>query len=305
MPANDTRNPDEIEQEIRATQREMSDTVNQIEAQLTPRNLLNSLLDKADASGVDTRTLLDTARRNPLALGMIAIGGLWLVSDSDARPSALKPNLGGGSRSRSHSRADYEPDDTFHRGYVAHMGSVEHRADEDWDAWRRRRDHARASYLMIEPRHDEDEHSFRRRLDDATESMRQRREQAADRARELARQTYEGAGNLAQGASKGTRRAASQARSFYDDNPLLGGLAAALLGALAGSTIPVSRTEEEQLGSLGSRAIDRAKDAARQAGERARDKKDELVEEVERHVRSSDAPDEERDSAAARPQGFG
>lgn len=305
MPANDTRNPDEIEQEIRDTQREMSDTVNQIGAQLTPRNLLNGLLDKADASGVDTRTLLDTARRNPLALGMIAVGGLWLVSDSDARPSALKPNLGGGSRARSHSRGDYAPEDTFHRGYVEHMGSVEHRADEDWDAWRRRRDHARASYLMIEPRHDEDEQSFRRRLDEATESMRQRRDEAADRARELAQQTYESAGNLAHGASQGARRAASQARSFYDDNPLLGGLAAAFVGAIAGSTIPVSRTEEEHLGGLGARAIDRAKDTAQHVGEHVRDKKDELVEEADRHVRKSDANEEGAVNTAARPQDFG
>jgi len=285
MSANDTRSPDEIEQDIRATQRDMSNTVNQIEQQLTPRNLLNSLLDKADESGVDARTVLDTARRNPLALGMIAIGGLWLVSDSDARPSALKPNFGGSSGSRS--RTDYDSDDDFHRGYVTHMGSVEHQPNEDWEAWRRRRDHARASYLMIEPRHDEDEHSFRSRLDEATESMRQRREQASERARNFARQSYQGAGNLAHGASDRTRRAASQARNLYDENPLLGGLAAAFVGAIAGSTIPVSRTEEEQLGKLGSKAIDQAKDTARQAGERAREKKDNLVEEADRRMHES------------------
>jgi len=302
MPANDTRNPEDIERDIRATQREMSDTVNQIEAQLTPRNLLNSLLDKADESGIDARTVLDTARRNPLALGMIAIGGLWLVSDSDARPSTLKPSFGGGSGSSGDSSGSggrsYDPDDDYHRSYVEHMARVEHQENEDWDAWRRRRDHARATYLMIEPRHDEDESSFRRRLDEATESMRHRREQAAERARTMARQTYQGAGNLAHGASEGTRRAASQARSFYQDNPLLGGLAAAFIGALAGSTVPVSRTEEEQLGKLGAQAIDSAKDTAREAGERAREKKDEWVEQADRHVGAGGSSSE---SAAASP----
>jgi ElaB/YqjD/DUF883 family membrane-anchored ribosome-binding protein len=305
MPANDTRSPDEIEQDIRATQRDMSNTVNQIEQQLTPRNLLNSLLDKADESGVDARTVLNTARRNPLALGMIAIGGLWLVSDSDARPSSLKPNFRGSSGGDSRSLADNDPDDDFHRGYVTHMSSVEHQANEDWEAWRRRRDHARASYLMIEPRHDENEHSFRSRLDEATESMRQRREQASDRARIFARQTYEGAGNLAHGASDRTRRAASQARNFYDENPLLGGLAAAFVGAIVGNAIPVSRTEEEQLGRLGSQAIDRAKDTARHAGERAREKKDELVEAADRHVHESGDPDQGSSGSTTRAQEFG
>jgi ElaB/YqjD/DUF883 family membrane-anchored ribosome-binding protein len=301
MPANDTRNPDEIEREIRATQQEMSNTVNQLEEQFTPRNLLNGLLDKADESGIDARTVLDATRRNPLALGMIAVGALWLVSDSDARPSALKPNLGG----RSRSRPGQDSDDDFHRNYVDHMGSVEHQANEDWDAWRRRRDHARASYLMIEPRRDEDESSFRKRLDDATDSMRERREQMAERTRELARHTYEGAGNLAHGTYEGTRRAASQARSLYSDNPLIGGLAAAFVGAIAGSTIPVSRTETEQMGKIGSQALDQAKDAALQAGERARETKDQLVEEADRHVRDSGTSQEEASSSAPQTQQLG
>jgi len=302
MPANDTRNPDEIERDIRATQREMSDTVNQLEEQFTPRNLLNGLLDKADQSGVDARTVLDTARRNPLALGMIAIGGLWLVSDSDARPSALKPNMGGG---RSGGRVTDHPDQDFHHRYVEHMGLVEHQPNEDWEAWRRRRDHARASYLMVEPRHDEDESSFRKRLDEATDSMRERREKAAERTRELAQQTYRGAGNLAHRTSDGTRRAASQARSFYHDNPLLGGLAAAFVGAIAGSTIPVTRTESEQLGKLGSKVLDRAEDTARQAGELAREKKDEIVEKVDHQVSEGGTSSEGASASETRTQEFG
>lgn len=90
----DNRSSEEIERDIRATQKDMHRTVEQIEGELTGRNMLNSLLDKADENGVDTRYLIDAARRNPLALGMIAVGGLWLVSDADARPSAMKPSLG-------------------------------------------------------------------------------------------------------------------------------------------------------------------------------------------------------------------
>lgn len=43
-----TRDPAEIERDIRRTQDEMSRTVDRIGDQLTPRNLVNALLDKAE-----------------------------------------------------------------------------------------------------------------------------------------------------------------------------------------------------------------------------------------------------------------
>jgi len=115
----DQRSPDEIERDIRTTQEEMSRTVQQIEGELTPRKIVDALLDKAGQEGVDSRFLIDATRRNPLALGMIAIGGLWLVSDADARPSALKLPMGRSSGKDDHAADnDWHPE---HRSYVEHM----------------------------------------------------------------------------------------------------------------------------------------------------------------------------------------
>lgn len=263
----DTRTPDEIERDIRATQQEMSRTVDQLENEFTPRNLLNAALDKADGSGIDARYLLDCARRNPLALGMIAVGGLWLVSDADARPSALKPSWGGSGKDESH---DDHHGDAYHRGYVAHMAACEPRQGEDEITYRRRRDAARGSYLMIEQHHEEDETSYRQRLNEATDRMRERRDHMTEQARQTAQRARAGAG-----------RAADATRGAYQDNPLLGGFAAAFVGAIAGSLLPVSRTEEDYLGSTGARALDEAQARARQVGDVAREKKDELVEKAD------------------------
>jgi hypothetical protein len=265
MPTIDTRNPEEIEREIRATQREMSNTVDRLGEQMTPRNLLNGLLDKADQNDIDARYVLDVARRNPIALGMIAIGGLWLVSDSDARLSSLKPARKG--------RSDGEWDDAYHHGYVQHMATVEPRADEDEALYRRRRDCARASYLMIEQRHDEDETSFRQRLDHATERMRERREHLAEKAHAAGSRTREGAGRMA-----------GKAKGAYYENPLLGGLAAALAGAIAGTALPATRAEEERLGPMGAKALDEARN-------KAREKKDDLVEKADRKMSESSGAD--------------
>src|SRR3546814_12680945 len=92
MAEQDTRNPAEIEQEIERTQDEMSRTVDRFADQLTPRNLLNSLLDKAAENDIDARYIVDGPRRNPLALGLIAAGGIWLLSDRDAKLSNPKPH---------------------------------------------------------------------------------------------------------------------------------------------------------------------------------------------------------------------
>lgn len=265
----DNRSPDEIESEIRRTQHRMSDTVDRLGDQLTPRNLLNGLLDKADENGIDARYLIDGARRNPLALGMIAIGGIWLVSDSDARPGSLKPGGHGASGS------DQGWDDDHHQRYVAHMSSIEPRVEEDREAYRYRRDCARANFLLIEQGHEEDERSFRQRLDEATDRMRERRGSMAEKMHSAGDSTRRGASQLA-----------GKAKSTYQQNPLLGGLAAAFVGAIAGSAVPVSRTEEEKIGEMSSHALDKAKDTARH-------KKDELVDKADRKMSQNGSSSEQ------------
>ncbi len=234
------RSPEEIERDIRATQEEMSRTVKQIGGELTPRNIMNSLFDKAEEGGIDAHYLFDGARRNPLALGLIAVGGLWLISDADARPSALgiggsgSKRKGGSDSSNDEtsygvSAADWHPD---HRRYVDHMGACQPGDGEDEQAYRRRRDLTRANYFMVEQGHDEDEGAFRQRLDAATEQARSSWTKANDSARRMADSTRDR-----------TKVAVSDVKEFYGDNPLLGGIAAAFAGAVAGAMLPTTQTE--------------------------------------------------------------
>lgn len=264
MNTTDTRDPAEIEREIRRTQDDMSRTVDSIGDQMSPRSIVNALLDKADESGVDARWLLDGARRNPLALGLISAGAIWLVSDADAKPSAIMP---GGKSKGMHGKVDnlYQqyPE---HSAYVEHMSRVTRSPDEDESAYLRRRDEARGTYFMIERDHDEDHKSYRQRLDQAAGKMREQRDSFMASARHAGGSTADL-----------TRNAAHRGSEMYREHPLVGGLAAALLGAVAGSAIPVSRTEQEKFGSLGADAIDSAEGKAREVGEDMRHKKDEAV----------------------------
>lgn len=250
----DTRDPADIERDIRRTQDNMSRTVDKIGDQLTPRSILNALLDKAESNDVDARKLIDGARRNPLALAMIAGGAIWLVSDNDAK----LPSFG------SDSAKDTHPDPS-HRDYIDHMQAVEWRDSEDEATYLRRRDIARANFLIIERRHDEDEGSYRKRLDDATQAFNEKRQALADSAREA-------------GASIRTtgRDAAQKTRQLYSGNPLIGGLAAATAGAILGTAVPLTRTEDEQLAGFGESARDMA-----------REEKDKLVAKAEKGTKGS------------------
>jgi ElaB/YqjD/DUF883 family membrane-anchored ribosome-binding protein len=260
-----TRDPAEIERDIRRTQDEMSQTVDRIGDQLTPRNLVNALLDKAEANNVDARALIDGARRNPIALAMIAGGAIWLVSESDAK----LPSIG-----RSNSSSTKPVGDQHHRDYVAHMERVEWRDGEDPQAYQRRRDLARANFLMCERRHDEDETSFRQRLDDLTEKFREKRQAWTDQGG----RAFSSAG---QSAGATLRSAARGAQDLFSGNPLIGGLAAAAVGAILGTVIPITETEEQQLGGIGEKARDFAAQHKEELTEAAREKKEELLNKVE------------------------
>jgi hypothetical protein len=270
MNTTDTREPAEIEAEIRRTQDEMSQTVNRIGDQFTPRNIINGLLDKAEDNDIDARRLIDGARRNPLALALLSAGAIWLVSDYDATPAAFKSN-DNDSKSDDFSN-DFRGGHTYgadHRHYVEHMSRVERNGDEDDTSYFQRRDQARGTFFMIERNHDEDHTSYRSRLDEAANKMRERRDNLTDNMRSGSQQM----------ANKG-RQALSKSRNLYQENPLLGGLAAALVGAVAGSALPVTRTEREQVGSQGAKVLDQAQSKARDLGEQALKKKDELVDSV-------------------------
>ncbi len=270
MSTADTRNPDEIQREIHRTQNEMSRTVDRLGDQFSFKKLINSLLDKAEDNDVEARDVVDTARRNPIALGMISIGTIWLVSERDAKIPSFSSD-GKSTRSQGYdSSYDRDPD---HHGYIEHMSRFERRQDEDEPTYLRRRDEHRGTYLMIERDHEENHSSYRERLDKATEQVRERRDQFAEGARQRADQ-------LSRAGSRGINKV----ERTYEQNPLLGGLAAAMVGAIAGAVIPASRTEREYLGPQGAEALHMAGDKARQLGEEARHQKDKAVDQAERKL---------------------
>ena len=272
-----SRDPDAIERDIRRTQDDMSRTVDKLGDQLTARNLFNALLDQVDQNGIDARYLIDGARRNPIALGLIAAGAIWLVSDEESK----FPSFGSKPKMRERPASDRHSGDVHHRDYVTHMSSIEVREGEDAEAYQRRRDLHRATFLMCERKPNEDDSSFRQRLDEMTDGFRQKRDAWMDSASETGSAAVGKAQQLASQAS-------TRALDMYGSNPLIGGLLAAAVGAALGSIIPVSRTEEEALGDIGAKALDVASDQKERLASKAMEKKDELVDQIDHSLQPHD-----------------
>ena len=264
-----TDDPAAIERDIRRTQDDMSRTVDRIGEQLTVKNVFNALLDKADENGVDARMLVDGARRNPIALGLIAAGAIWLVSDKDSKFPSMPKH-------KEPKTLDLDESDIHHRDYVSHMSTVQMREGEDPAAYQRRRDLARSTFFMVERGHDEDEHSFRQRLDDV-----------ADRFREKRRAWADSSADTAAAAKQKTQMAAGKAQDFYASNPLVGGIVAAAIGATLGSALPVTRTEKEKLAPLGNKARDMIDEHKEEVTSKLREKKDELLDRADQKLQST------------------
>lgn len=268
-----TQDPAQIERDIRRTQDQMSQTVDRIGDQLSFRNLFNALLDKADENDVDARYLVEGARKNPIALGLIAAGAIWLVSDKDSKFPSFKSKSGADRWDSSDD--DY---DVHHRDYVSHMSALEMREGEDQLAYQRRRDDARAAFLMCERDYGEDDSSFRQRLDGLTEKFREKRQAWSDSSRRTGVVTRQKA-----------QQVLGRTQDFYAGNPLVAGILAAAAGAAAGSALPISRQEQEKLGGLGEKARDMASEQTEQIASKVREKKDELVEKADRTLEPAQA----------------
>lgn len=292
------RNPDAIERDIRETQNDISDTVDRLQRRLNPRALIDSLIGDEEQS---SQKLLSAARDNPVAVALIGAGVLWLASGR-GMPSMGSSDHGSSDTGTGSSRASTgswlgrgrSHHDPHHQSYLDYMAQHGQRDGESDDSYQRRRDLARATYFMVERDHDEDDASFRRRLNEAVDRFRNRTSfgeahgssgYPADNGNrpesgmlDPARNAFSGKFGSAREHMRDSGSATMQrASDYYSDNPAIGGLIAAALGAIAGAALPPSEVERQQLGSLGRQARDRlvqGKDRAVEQAQRMLDKGD-------------------------------
>lgn len=210
---------DAIERDIEQTQNNISDTVEALQQRLNPRALLDAVLgDEQNGS----QALVAAAKRNPIAVGLIGAGALWLASgQSQSMPMRSTSDHANDDRGPKPGRSRRSwlrggGHDHRHASYLEHMAKHQPRDGEDDASYQRRRDLARADYFMIDRDHDEPDSTFRQRLNAAQEQFRSSTATFGAKARQA---KHDARDSMAHGWSS-TGQGASAA---YDKAKLWGG----------------------------------------------------------------------------------
>lgn len=100
--------------------------------------------------------------------------------------------------------------------------------------------------------------------------------QASDKAQDMANKARHSAQEIGARSKQQWQRTSQQAVSFFEENPLAIGAAAVAIGALIGTSVPLTSREKQSLGRAGEQMVDEAqasaesaKDTATEAGKAA------------------------------------
>lgn len=282
------RRADEIESEIHQARARLDETLHQLEARLSPEQLMNMTYDYLRRGGAEriVTSLGQRLKETPLPVMVTGIGLGWLVlaqRKSHAHHHEALPQRGGypGATLPSASMTSYDGRETVSGAGTTTLG------------------HDPAA-LGATPRHGSAAHDdgsgMTRKAQQMAENLRERAEHAGDRAKDrvhhLSDQMRERAAHLDEqrhaamdAASYRTREVGSQTIHFVQEHPLVAGALGVAVGAVLGSLFAPTRVENRQLGELRDRAVQRAEEAGQEQAERAQEKLHEGVDRVKEELR--------------------
>jgi hypothetical protein len=254
------RRTQEIRNEIEETRSEMGETIDAIQEKLNPRNIVRDATDRAKTAATErvremadtasqtaqqaidyTReratSMANTARGNPLPLALIGVGTAWLFT-SRSRPRGYDRDFGDYGQRWTRDEALYEHDRD--RGV---MGRIRQNPIPAVLAG------VGLSWLAL-ARRDRSAYNLGRAGD------------TADRWRE--RSTTDSVHQMA-------RRRQNQLQRMIEENPLLVGAGALMIGAAFGFAVPETETENEWMGETRDNIVERARETARDAAGQVQD----------------------------------
>ncbi|XDA99109.1 DUF3618 domain-containing protein [Sulfitobacter sp. LCG007] len=86
---NDLRSPEQIEREIEAERAGLSSTLDELQDRFSVDQIARQFTEQLRVHGADFgRSVTETVKRNPMALGLTAVGIAWMVFGNNSRSSA-------------------------------------------------------------------------------------------------------------------------------------------------------------------------------------------------------------------------
>jgi uncharacterized protein YjbJ (UPF0337 family) len=287
----------EIRSEIEQTRVEMTETIDAIQEKLTPRNIVANATDRVKNAATErVREMADTAsdtaqqamdyargtasgmtdrmRQNPIPLALIGVGAAWLLARS-RRPSYGRGSYGMRRDQRDYGRVygeDLTRDEALYGDNSEHglMAKIRNNPIPAALAG------VGLSWLVFssnEPGYGQygarwGEGSTEGSWTGGSEGRTGQGGMAQNltgSANQIASRTREYASEATDSMRRMVRRRQSQLQHMVQDNPLLVGAGALMLGAAFGMAVPETDTENELMGDARDNVVERARDMARDA----------------------------------------
>ena len=264
-----TEETDRLEADINRSRHALNDTIEQLGGKLSPGQMLDEALGLAKGqAGQFTANVGRQMRDNPIPVLLIGAGiGMLFLN-----------RHGGQGQPVSHgvSHDEWHHEQRF-RKLEGARSAVSKMVGETQDAFSHRLHDAEAMALDLKQHAGEAIDSFKARVKSAGETLSYTAHGIRERMSAGAAQATQFAKDQAHNISAGAASAKHKAEDFYDEYPLAAGAIGVAIGALLGSTTPLSSVERTNLQGLadaaakaGAGLAEKGARAAESAAEKAR-----------------------------------
>ena len=242
---------DRIEADLNESRTRLNDTLSALGTKLSPGQMVDEVLGLAQGQAGEFATKLGRqVRDNPLPTVLIAAGiGMLLLNNQ-----------------RQHSSSSLSDEDWHHqRRYHSLQDArwaTQRMANETDDAYNERVHAAYAKALDLKQKAGEAMDEFKARVSQTVDGIQRRASDIGDRMAAMGSGAKHYAEDQAQRLGQRASDAKHRAEDFYQETPLAAGAIALAIGALIGSTTPLSNAEREGLRGVADTAARKGADLA-------------------------------------------
>ncbi|GAA5177546.1 YtxH domain-containing protein [Modicisalibacter zincidurans] len=248
------RNPEEIEADIAQHRERLDESLEELEERYSPQQLINRTFDYVRHGGANefAANLGETIKQNPAPFMVTSVGLGWLIWSSQ-RSANGRPHSGNGTRGVE--------------GYYPSKPVATTSGNDSQGHGRTAAAKEKAQHMSDKAQH-------------MSGSIKDRARGMSDGMRERTSRARAGSRNAMHGASSRAQSVGQQTTHFIKEHPVMAGALGIALGAAIGSLLPSTRTEDERLGAMRDKTVDRATEEGERYAEEARAKANEKAEQA-------------------------
>jgi len=283
---------EEIREQIKDTRSRMSDTLDQLGERLNPHRLGEQVKDSIRDATVGRvshmarqakdqvmsmeRSLVRTARENPVPAAMIGIGLAWIILNNRRRGSSPT----NGYSTTASQLTDYDEDAP---NYGTQYETLE---SEEESGIKRGLHRVRDQAAELGGTIKEKVAAVGERTSDMASKVGERTSEIAskvgERTSQFASKVGQGTKRMATAVAEGSKRQAKRVEETFYENPLAIGALALAAGLAVGLSVPRTETESRLMGDASERLTDKARDVVRDTKDKVQHVAERVIEEGKR-----------------------